>query len=55
MHFLTVEIENLTLFRVYKTQKAGNSLTVSQKINKFWGPGNFFKTFFFWLLLSGFP
>lgn len=42
IHFFTVEKELDFIQKVYKIQKEDNSLTVSQKINKFWGPGNFY-------------
>lgn len=54
MYLVTVEKELDFIQKVYKIQKADNSLTVSQKINKFWGPGNFFLHFLV-VVASGFP
>lgn len=41
--------------KVYKIQKADNSLTVSQKINKIWGPGKYFFQHFFGCCHPAFP
>lgn len=42
---MSVEKEFDFIQKVYKIHKADNWLTVGQKINKFWEPGSFLKTF----------